>query len=473
MLLGRRRRTDIYPDADTFFTARTGRRLWSSRRISEELIAAPALARPAGATSRTSCARCWSGRRRSRPPSGDGPRLFGDRYALVRLEDLRADPHGELERIYGLDRATAARRGRRVGRGERAAATATIHLGDDPRWARAAAAARDGAGAERAGYAEILDARAGARRAARPDAARAAVAARRLHGAGAAARLRALIARLRSPGVPLGSDGEGARADPPQGGHPRPPGQGGRAGAAGARLRGRLPRPRRPHGRARGRGRRRPRRASASSCSRTRWSRTTRSWRRMRFGVAAVPRLLRRARRRRSPASGSATPSWSGTSDSELAGIDAVVIPGGFSYGDYLRAGAIARFAPAMEAVARVRRRRRAGARASATASRCSARPGCCRARCCPTRACASSAARSSSRSSTPRPSATGDCEAGERLSIPVKHMSGRWFAPAGAARRARGQRPDRLPLRARAEPERLGRRRRRGLQRARQRRRA
>ena len=39
MLLGRRRRTDIYPDAETFFTARTGRRLWSSRRISEELIA--------------------------------------------------------------------------------------------------------------------------------------------------------------------------------------------------------------------------------------------------------------------------------------------------------------------------------------------------------------------------------------------------------------------------------------------------
>jgi phosphoribosylformylglycinamidine synthase subunit PurQ / glutaminase len=35
-----------------------------------------------------------------------------------------------------------------------------------------------------------------------------------------------------------------------------------------------------------------------------------------------------------------------------LGGVDAVVIPGGFSYGDYLRAGAIARFSPAMEAVA-------------------------------------------------------------------------------------------------------------------------
>jgi phosphoribosylformylglycinamidine synthase len=38
--------------------------------------------------------------------------------------------------------------------------------------------------------------------------------------------------------------------------------------------------------------------------------------------------------------------------DRDLSGIDAVVVPGGFSYGDYLRAGAIARFSPAMEAVA-------------------------------------------------------------------------------------------------------------------------
>jgi phosphoribosylformylglycinamidine synthase I len=38
--------------------------------------------------------------------------------------------------------------------------------------------------------------------------------------------------------------------------------------------------------------------------------------------------------------------------DRDLGGVDGVVVPGGFSYGDYLRAGAIARFAPAMEAVA-------------------------------------------------------------------------------------------------------------------------
>jgi phosphoribosylformylglycinamidine synthase I len=36
-------------------------------------------------------------------------------------------------------------------------------------------------------------------------------------------------------------------------------------------------------------------------------------------------------------------------SDADLHGVDAVVLPGGFSYGDYLRCGAIAKFAPVME----------------------------------------------------------------------------------------------------------------------------
>jgi phosphoribosylformylglycinamidine synthase subunit PurQ / glutaminase len=37
--------------------------------------------------------------------------------------------------------------------------------------------------------------------------------------------------------------------------------------------------------------------------------------------------------------------------DSDLGGLDAVILPGGFSYGDYLRTGAIARFSPVMQAV--------------------------------------------------------------------------------------------------------------------------
>jgi phosphoribosylformylglycinamidine synthase I len=38
--------------------------------------------------------------------------------------------------------------------------------------------------------------------------------------------------------------------------------------------------------------------------------------------------------------------------DRDLRGADCVILPGGFSYGDYLRAGAIARFSPVMESVA-------------------------------------------------------------------------------------------------------------------------
>jgi phosphoribosylformylglycinamidine synthase subunit PurQ / glutaminase len=40
----------------------------------------------------------------------------------------------------------------------------------------------------------------------------------------------------------------------------------------------------------------------------------------------------------------------------DLAGFDAVILPGGFAYGDYLRTGAIARFSPVMNAIARFAR---------------------------------------------------------------------------------------------------------------------
>jgi phosphoribosylformylglycinamidine synthase len=48
-------------------------------------------------------------------------------------------------------------------------------------------------------------------------------------------------------------------------------------------------------------------------------------------------------------AGGEALPLWH--ADPDLHGVDAVILPGGFSYGDYLRCGAIARFSPVMETV--------------------------------------------------------------------------------------------------------------------------
>ena len=61
------------------------------------------------------------------------------------------------------------------------------------------------------------------------------------------------------------------------------------------------------------------------------------------------------------------------------AGTDLVVIPGGFSYGDYLRCGAIAARSPIMDAV-RAHAGKAGWCSPSATASRSPAKRGCCRA---------------------------------------------------------------------------------------------
>ena len=67
-----------------------------------------------------------------------------------------------------------------------------------------------------------------------------------------------------------------------------------------------------------------------------------------RIGVVTFPGSLddRDALRAVRIAGGEPVPLWHG--DHDLKGCDAVVLPGGFSYGDYLRCGAIARFAPIM-----------------------------------------------------------------------------------------------------------------------------
>ncbi len=54
---------------------------------------------------------------------------------------------------------------------------------------------------------------------------------------------------------------------------------------------------------------------------------------------------------RSEPKSSASPSSSSGTRAKELSGFDAVILPGGFSYGDYLRTGAIARFSPVMRAI--------------------------------------------------------------------------------------------------------------------------
>jgi phosphoribosylformylglycinamidine synthase len=71
----------------------------------------------------------------------------------------------------------------------------------------------------------------------------------------------------------------------------------------------------------------------------------------MRIGVVTFPGSLDDVDARRAVRLGGHEPValWHG--DHDLQGVDAVILPGGFSYGDYLRAGAISRFSPVMTEV--------------------------------------------------------------------------------------------------------------------------
>ncbi len=124
---------------------------------------------------------------------------------------------------------------------------------------------------------------------------------------------------------------------------------------------------------------------------------------------------------------GEATLLWH--ADSDLQGVDAVIVPGGFSYGDYLRAGAIARFAPVMEEVAEFAR---AG---GLVLGICNGFQVLCEAHLLPGallpntslkfvfRQVELEVVRSDS-------AFTRTCAVGDRLSIPVKHTTGRFYAP-------------------------------------------
>ena len=131
--------------------------------------------------------------------------------------------------------------------------------------------------------------------------------------------------------------------------------------------------------------------------------------------------------------------------DRDLQGVDAVIIPGGFSYGDYLRAGAIARFAPVMEEVAEFAR---AG---GLVLGICNGFQVLCEAHLLPGALLPNTSLRFVFRqvdlivedSQTPF---TRACEPGQRLSIPVKHTTGRYYTPEPVRvlmRYAEGQNPN------------------------------
>jgi phosphoribosylformylglycinamidine synthase len=70
-----------------------------------------------------------------------------------------------------------------------------------------------------------------------------------------------------------------------------------------------------------------------------------------RIGVVTFPGSLDDGDAARAVRLAGATPVRLWHREADLSGVDAVVLPGGFSYGDYLRAGAIARFSPVMSSI--------------------------------------------------------------------------------------------------------------------------
>jgi phosphoribosylformylglycinamidine synthase len=131
--------------------------------------------------------------------------------------------------------------------------------------------------------------------------------------------------------------------------------------------------------------------------------------------------------------------------DRDLQGVDAVIVPGGFSYGDYLRAGAIARFAPVMEEVAEFAHE------GGLVLGICNGFQVLCEAGLLPGALLPNTSLKFIFRqvelevidAETPFTRAT---EPGQRLSIPVKHMTGRYFTPTPVPvvlRYAPGQNPN------------------------------
>jgi phosphoribosylformylglycinamidine synthase len=115
--------------------------------------------------------------------------------------------------------------------------------------------------------------------------------------------------------------------------------------------------------------------------------------------------------------------------DPDLHGVDAVIVPGGFSYGDYLRVGAIARFSPVMESVIAFARE------GGLVLGICNGFQVLCEAGLLPgallpndhLRFRCAQAELAVVNADTPF---TRACVPGQRLSIPAKHTTGRYYAP-------------------------------------------
>jgi phosphoribosylformylglycinamidine synthase I len=159
----------------------------------------------------------------------------------------------------------------------------------------------------------------------------------------------------------------------------------------------------------------------------------------VRFGVVTFPGSCddRDARAAVEQVGGEAVALWHG--EDHLPAVDALVIPGGFSYGDYLRCGAIARFSPVMAAV------RRFAADGGPVLGICNGFQVLCEAGLLPGALLRNAGLRFVCRpvrllvESTATPWTRG-CRPGQELVIPVKHGEGRYVHPDPAKLAGEGQ---------------------------------
>lgn len=161
MMMGRGgKRAEDYDNPAAFFEERRKRKLWSSRALSATILSLPEYAhirRPANFLRillvwKHTFESTWS----------DGRRLFGDRYVLLRNEELRADPVGAISRVYrAVERPTPPA----VAEWARGAVRSSEvpYAANDPRWIEGFARLGMRDALENAGYPVLAEAAAEAR----------------------------------------------------------------------------------------------------------------------------------------------------------------------------------------------------------------------------------------------------------------------------------------------------------------------
>jgi len=160
MMMGKgRKRAGDYADPDAFFEERDRRKLWSSRQLSQLLMKRPEYSQVSRPPNFLRILLVWkhtfeSARR-------DGQRLFGDRYVLLRNEELRADTAGTIARVYEAAGRATPPEVQEWAR-DKVRPPEMPYAAEDPRWADAFEQLGMADALVEAGYPELADLPAGA-----------------------------------------------------------------------------------------------------------------------------------------------------------------------------------------------------------------------------------------------------------------------------------------------------------------------